>query len=350
MRKGEKGIAIKKPVVVYLGCNADASHPEGVHVLSVDGASGGIARVESHGLLHAVYLCLSPDGRCLYSCSDTGISSFAVEGERLYPIDAVSTEAGPCHVSVLPDGRHVVWAEYFGGTCGSAEVSDGHFGKVVIHRHSGRGVNLPRQAGPHCHQAVPLPDGTGYCVIDLGLDRVVEYPAVRLFKTSPAGAGPRHLLFHPNGRLAFLVFELGNRISSLSWRPADGFRTLDTLPTLAAQASDRIPQTSLAAAIRFTPDRKRVVVSNRGENSLVAYDFDEATGKLGFKARSMLEGDFPRDFAFVGESLALVAFERSGEVHSLRYDSASGSFETLAKLEGFFRPLALLPKNEVRTA
>ena len=27
----------------------------------------------------------------------------------------------------------------------------------------------------------------------------------------------------------------------------------------------------------------------------------------------------------------------------------SGRFETLAKLGGFFRPLALLPKNEVRT-
>ena len=95
---------------------------------------------------------------------------------------------------------------------------------------------------------------------------------------------------------------------------------------------------------------KRVVVSNRGENSLAVYDFDETTGKLGFKSRSMLEGDFPRDFAFVGESLALAAFERSGEVHSLRYDSTSGRFETLAKLGGFFRPLALLPKNEVRTA
>ena len=350
MRKKVKGNTIKRPVVVYLGCNADALHPEGVHVLSVDCASGGIARIESHNLAHAVYLDLSPDGRCLYSCSDTGISSFAVESERLNPIDAVSTAAGPCHVAVLPDGQRVVWAEYFGGTCGSAEISDGHFGKVVIHRHSGRGVNLPRQAGPHCHQAVPLPDGTGYCVTDLGLDRIVEYPSVRLFNTSPAGAGPRHLLFHPNGRLAFLVFELGNMISSLSWCPADGFRILDTLPTLAAHPSDRIPLASFAAAIRFTPDMKRVVVSNRGENSLAVYDFDETTGKLGFKSRSMLEGDFPRDFAFVGESLALVAFERSGEVHSLRYDSTSGRFETLAKLGGFFRPLALLPKNEVRTA
>ena len=75
--------ALKKPTVVYLGCNADASHPEGLHVLSVESASGNIARIESCSLPHAVYLDLSPDGRCLYSCSDTGISSFAVEGERL---------------------------------------------------------------------------------------------------------------------------------------------------------------------------------------------------------------------------------------------------------------------------
>ena len=334
--------AVKTQVLAYLGCNADASHLEGIHVLSIDCKTGGMAKVESYAVPHAVYLCMSSDGGILYSCSDAGIVSFSVKGARLVPIDAVSTDAGPCHVFAMPDGRRVVWAEYFGGTCGSVEVSGGRFGEVIIHRHSGKGVKLPRQAGPHCHQAIPLPDGSGYCAIDLGLDRIVEYPSARIFDTKPSGAGPRHLLFHPNGRLAFLISELGSIVSSLSWSPTDGFRAIDSISTL------ELPCDNLAAAIRFTPDMKRVVVSNRGENSLVTYDFDETTGGLSFASRTLLEGSWPRDFAFVDESLALVAYERSGEVHSLRYDYESGRFKTLAKIGGFFRPLALLPKDEVQ--
>ena len=103
-----------------------------------------------------------------------------------------------------------------------------------------------------------------------------------------------------------------------------------------------IPHSScLAAAIRFTPDGKCIVVSNRGENSLVVFDFDEATGKLTFKARTLLSGDWPRDFIFVSPTLALVAMERSGEVHALRFDAASGGFSILSTLSGLFRPVAL---------
>ena len=319
----------------------------GGYVLSVNPQSGAVEKIGAQRLHHAVYLAYAPDGRHIYSCSDTGLASFAAEGAALSLIDEVSLPGGPCHVSAMPDGRRLAWAEYMGGTCGSVEVADGRFAKAVVHRHSGSGPNLPRQAGPHCHQAVPTPDGKGYCVVDLGLDRIVEYPSGRAFHTSPDGAGPRHLIFHPNGRLAFLVYEMGNLVSSLSWSPADGFKLLDTLPTLPHSLLPVSYSTNLAAAIRFTPDGKCIVVSNRGENSLVVFDFDEATGKLTFKARTLLSGDWPRDFAFVGDDIVLVAFERSGEVQTLRYDSESGMFAPLGALGGFYRPLAVLPQKEV---
>ena len=202
------------------------------------------------------------------------------------------------------------------------------------------------------------------------------------------------LLFHPNGRFAFLVLELGNLVSSLSWSPADGFHTLDTLSTLsdekyiishaetqrggdrrddfitgalpqppenlcdlglpASSASLRLCVKSdpnhIAAAIRFTPDMKRIVVSNRGENSLAVYDFDSETGRLAFKSRTFLAGSWPRDFTFVSDGLALVALERSGEVHMLRYDAATGDFETVATVGGLFRPVALRASGSLLVA
>ena len=360
--------------MVYLGCYTDDAHPCGLKALSLDAATGRMAVVAEYPVSNALYQALSPDGLRLYSCTGEGLASYDIGKDgNLAGIDALSLGNCVCHVAAMPDGKRVVFADYLGGFAGSVAVEGGRFGEPIIHRHSGSGPNLLRQDKAHCHQALPLPDGSGYAVCDLGLDEIVEYPSGRVFKTTPAGAGPRHLIFHPNGRLAFLVSELGNLVTSLSWSPTDGFRTLDTLSTIISQKpqesfkqgvqerqENNSPASpvlhaknlcasapprenySLAAAIRFTPDMKRIVVSNRGENSLVVFDFDEATGSLAFKARTFLPGSWPRDFLFVTDTLALVAMERSGCVHALGYDRDGGGFRVISTLSNLFRPVALL--------
>ena len=344
-------------MTIFLGCYTDAAHTNGLKALELDVDTGKMSVAAEYHVSNALYQALSPDGRWLYSCTGEGLAVFdcsrrGAEAQRKEVVNLCDSAAlrektslgkCVCHVAAMPDGKRVVFADYLGGFAGSVAVEGGKFGEPVIHRHSGSGPNLPRQDKAHCHQALPLPDGSGYAVCDLGLDEIVEYPSGRVFKTSPAGAGPRHLIFHPNGRLAFLVSELGNLVTSLSWDREKGFRTLDTLSTIISRRDAETQ--SFAAAIRFTPDMKRVVVSNRGENSLVVFDFDEATGRLSFKTRTLLSGDWPRDFVFVNATLALVAMERSGEVHSLRYDPATGAFTRISTLSGLFRPVALTPQK-----
>ena len=215
---------------IALGCYTDASHPNGLKMLELDESSGVMSVLAERPVSNALYQALSSDGKYLYSCTGEGLASFRAEG--LEPVDSISLGSCVCHVAVMPDGKRVAFADYLGGFAGSVEVADGRFGQLVKHQHSGCGPNLPRQDKAHCHQAIPTPDGKGYCVIDLGLDQIVEYPSGRVFRTSPAGAGPRHLLFHPNGHLAFLVYELGNLVSSLSWSPVNGFKIIDTYSTL----------------------------------------------------------------------------------------------------------------------
>ena len=342
---------------IALGCYTDVAHPNGLKVLELDEVSGAMSVCAEYPVSNALYQALSPDGNWLYTCTGEGLAAFRGQGSGvrsqgsgvLDRCDDVRLGSCVCHVAAMPDGKRVVFADYLGGFAGSVAVENGKFGEVVTHRHSGSGPNLPRQDKAHCHQALPTPDGKGYCVVDLGLDQIVEYPSGRVFRTSPSGAGPRHLIFHPNGRLAFLVSELGNLVTSLSWNQEKGFETLDMTSTMntdsASSASLRLCVKSglsrLAAAIRFTPDMKRIVVSNRGEDSLAVYDFDSATGRLAFKSRTFLDGSWPRDFIFVSDKLALVALERSGEVHALRYNAATGDFKMIATLGGLFRPVSL---------
>ena len=259
-----------------------------------------------------------------------------------------------CHLSVAAAGSRVFFAEYVAGKAGSVAVKDGKFGPPTVHVHSGSGPNLPRQSSAHCHQAVPSPDGRGYVVVDLGLDELVEYRLAadgsdsvdappRRFKTTLPGAGPRHFVFHPDGRLAFLVSELYSKIETLAYDPARGFTaTLDRKDLLEGGGNGRGSDQDLAAAVRLAPEGGKVVASNRGEQTLVAFGFDAKTGALAFKARSVLPGSWPRDFIFLSDTLALAAMERSGEVHSLRYDPATGSFRVLSTLGGLHRPVALL--------
>ena len=336
-------------MTLYLGCYTDSTHLNGLKALRVDDSTRRIEVVAEYPVPNAIYQAFSPDGRWLYSCTGEGLASFDIGKDgNLAGIDALSLGKCVCHVAAMPDGKRVVFADYLGGFAGSVAVENGKFGEVVTHRHGGFGPNLPRQDKAHCHQAIPTPDGKGYCVVDLGLDQIVEYPSGRVFRISPPGAGPRHLLFHTNGRLAFLVSELGNLVTSLSWSPADGFGVIDMLSTLAnanpvnpVNPVLKTESSHIAAAIRFTPDMKRIVVSNRGEDSLAVYDFDSATGRLAFKSRTFLDGSWPRDFIFVSDDLALVALERSGEVHALRYNTATGDFKMIATLGGLFRPVAL---------
>ena len=349
-------------MIIYLGSYTDDAHPNGLKVLNLDAATGRLSVLSELPVSNALYQALSSDGRYLYSCTGNGLASFRIAGETLTPLDALNLDAkSVCHVAAMPNGERVLFAEYLGGFGGSVQVKDGRFGAVTKHQHTGSGPNLPRQSTAHCHQACLLPED-GYVLVDLGLDELVSYPPhpstltstrstrstrlkiltpQRVFNTTPAGAGPRHLLFHPNGHLAFLVSELGNLISTLRWDAKTGFRLLDTLSTLPPGDTGRGPNGDLAAAIRLTPDLKQIVISNRGENSLVSFDFDETTGRLTFKGRTLLPGSWPRDFIFVTETLALAAMERSGEVHTLRYETTTGKFEVLSTFGNLFRPVAL---------
>ena len=329
-------------MIIYLGSYTDEAHPNGLKVLNLDAATGRLSVLSELPVSNALYQALSSDGRYLYSCTGNGLASFRIAGETLTPLDALNLDAkSVCHVAAMPDGERVLFAEYLGGFGGSVQVKEGRFGTVTKHQHTGSGPNLPRQSTAHCHQTCLLPNGS-YILVDLGLDELVAYPEGRVFKTSPAGAGPRHLLFHPNGHLAFLVSELGNLISTLRWDAETGFHLLDTLSTLPPGDTGRGPNGDLAAAISLTPDLKQIVVSNRGENSLVSFDFDETTGRLTFKGRTLLPGNWPRDFIFVTETLALAAMERSGEVHTLRYETSTGKFEVLSIVSTAIMALILL--------
>ncbi|RTQ46303.1 lactonase family protein [Hymenobacter gummosus] len=311
-------------------------HPETGEMTRLAGFGGGFK---------PGFLTLSADARHLYAVNasldfqgrSTGaVRAFAVDGAsgglRLLN-EQPSEGAGPCYVSLLPDGRGALLANYFGGTISALPIrADGTLAPAAaVDQHQGAGPHK-NQDKAHAHCIFPDPAGRFALAVDLGNDQVLSYRLTaddKLLQLPPQvayqgqpGAGPRHLAFHPNGRWAYLINELNSTVTALSYEAAAGtFRELHTVPALPAGFSG--PNSS--ADIHVAPDGRFVYASNRGHDSLVVLAVDAASGRLALVEHVSTQGKTPRNFALTPDGrLLLVANQNSGSIFSYHVDRASG--------------------------
>ena len=201
--------------------------------------------------------------------------------------------------------------------------------------YTGRGTNLERQDGPHPHATVFGPDDqtanrTVY-VPDLGTDEVAAYrlnaDGAKLALLSrlkmPAGVGPRHIVFHPEGLVAFVVNELS---SSLSVLRCDGQKLtlLSSVSTLPADS--KVANT--CAAVRVHPSGNFLYASNRGNDSIAVFRYERATQRLVPVQHVSTQGQLPRDFALDPEGkLAVVANQQTNTLASYWVNAETGRLE-----------------------
>jgi 6-phosphogluconolactonase len=155
--------------------------------------------------------------------------------------------------------------------------------------HQGYGVNVKRQEMPHPHEAVFSPDEKYVFTPDLGNDRLYRYkfnatdPSNILADTDPAyteitdGSGPRHLVFSPNKKFAYLVNELAGNIIVYQYDEASGNMT--AIQTIASDNTNTKTDKS-SAELAITPDGKFLYASNREpENDIAIYKI-QSDGQL----------------------------------------------------------------------
>src|SRR5262249_52230124 len=108
-----------------------------------------------------------------------------------------------------------------------------------------------------------------------------------------AGFGPRHLAFHPNGRLAYLISEMEPTITVFSYNPDGVLSELQTVSTLP----DNYSGFKSGAEIQVHQSGKFVYGSNRGYDSVAVFSVDAKSGKLTFVEHQSTRGKTPRHFA-----------------------------------------------------
>lgn len=331
----------------------------GLRIFEVDDATGAFAE---RGVVAAspdpIYMTPSKNGAFLYVAQRVngrgGVAVYRTDSGTLTKVaEYEAADTVPCHIALSPDGTKLGFAEYRNGTAGYFDVTDD--GRLsgpaasVKHAMEGAGANKERQDAPHCHCAVFSPDNKRLCICDLGMDKVFAYNITpeglvedeSAGFTALPGDGPRHLVFHPNDRFAYLVNELAGTVTALEYSDAEGFTEIDTYRTL--------PQDfhffSKAAAIKISPDGNFVLASNRGHDSIAVFRINAETGALERKNICRLSGEFPRDFEFVpGGKFILLGHKMSDEVAMYTFDAHSGSIKICGEVHAMPKPLCFVFK------
>lgn len=343
---------------VYVGSETrkEGGHrKEGITVYQMDRESGSLTLVqEAESGENPSFLALHPNRKFLYAINEVRegrATSFAIDPDsgRLKMLNTAMVKGlGPCYISIDPTARWACVANYGGGSLSVLPLrGDGTIGDAVdTVQHNGHGDDPDRQEGPHAHSITSDPIGKYMLAADLGTNQVYVYTLTehgKLVANDPPswlaepGAGPRHLAFHPNGKVLYISNELNNTVTACRWQAEGGrlerFQTLSTLP------ADFTAYSSVAD-IHLTPDGKFLYVSNRGHNSLAVYRVSATDGRLEPVGFVSTGGNWPRNFTLDAEGkFLLVANQESHTLVGFKINLETGMPEPLGMEIAVHKPM-----------
>lgn len=333
-------------MLVFIGSYAEAAN-NGVYVYQLDTESGALSQLDQvSGLQNPTFLSLDAKARKLYAIAEKledgqrkgAAVAFGIEpsvGKLTELNRSVTVDTSTCHIQRSSDDRFFVVASYGGGKIGMVALQeDGTIGPLLdAKQHQGSSVHPERQDRPHPHSAFFSPDQRFVFVPDLGMDRVVAYRIhADSNKLEPhgetavqPGAGPRHLVFHPNGKFVYVINELDSTVASFRYDASAGtMEKLEVVSTLPAGFEGE----SACAEIQISPDGKYLYGSNRGHDSIVVYAVEPESGKLTTVDFTSTRGGHPRHFSLSPDGKFLIAANRDTDnLLVFHVDRSSGKLE-----------------------
>ncbi len=285
------------------------------------------------------YFCYSAKNQLFYLINEVmefrgtfggGLSTFrydAATGQMQKQNEILIPYGGPCFISMSPDSGYLFVANYPNGSVAVVRLDSSGIPESISD------TILYNKAEPdasHAHMILNDPSGRNIYVTDLGLDRIVAYDfdsrEGRLnqrqngIATVPEGYGPRHFAFGPDGTKLYLINELGSKMMVFDIGGGEGFRLLQTLPTVKEGSEVN----NYCADVHISSDGKFLYGSNRGDNSIVTFTIG-AEGLLSLAGYSSCGGDWPRNFVIdpSGKWL-LVGNQKSNYISVLRIDNKTG--------------------------
>jgi 6-phosphogluconolactonase len=331
----------------YVGTYTAPGKSQGIYHFDFDAATGELKnRALAGEVKNPSFLAIHPSRKFLYAVGELdkfqgkaggAVTAFSIDpktGDLTLLNQQSSGGAGPCHLVVDKAGKHVLAANYSGGSVCVMPISgDGKLGTATdFQQHHGSSVNKQRQEGPHAH-SVNLDAANHFAIVaDLGLDKVLIYkydadkgslspndpPATEI----EPGSGPRHFAFHPDGHHAYAINELTSTVTALDYDAEKG--TLKPIQTVSTLPQGYSGDTT-CAEVQVHPSGKFLYGSNRGHNSIASFTIDEKTGRLTPSGHQGQDIKTPRNFAIDPTgNFCLVANQDADSIVVFRINQETG--------------------------
>ncbi len=284
------------------------------------------------------FIVLDATKKFLYSGNESGAgsaSAFSVNSQTgdLRFLNSVAASGQPAHVAIHPGGKYLLTANYTGGTVGVFPIqADGSLGAAsqIIAHFGDLGPNAGRQEAPHPHMVAPDSTGKYVLVNDLGLDATIVYSfdtgagkmtEVNRIAATP-GSGPRHLAWHPNGRVVYSINELSNTLSAYLW---DGNGNLAPVQENMSTLPAGFKGTSGAGEVLVDAAGKFLYASNRGNDNILICSIDAVSSQLTVIGWVHTQGRTPRHFNFdPSGNFINIGNQDSANIVVLKVDKTTG--------------------------
>lgn len=339
--------------IVYVGTYTQGLS-QGIYAYRFDEKTG---RLSSLGLAaetaNPSFVTVDHAGKLLYAVNEvqrykgvaTGaVSSFAIDNNswKLQPINQVASGgADPCYLALDRSGKHLLIANYTGGTVAVIPVSpDGHLSGAssVVKNEGTPGPVKDRQEGPHAHFIEASAGNRFAYVADLGLDRILIYrfdaekgslsrgqssagtTDFLSAKLAP-GTGPRHIAFSADEKFMYVLGEIDSTVTVFANRANETYRAIQKISALPAGFAGK----NTAAEIAIHPSGKFLYTSNRGDDSIAVFSIDRNSGRLTWVEHISSGGKTPRNFAIDPDGAHLLAANQdTGNIVEFAIDQSTG--------------------------
>ncbi|MET3538642.1 lactonase family protein [Chryseobacterium limigenitum] len=316
---------------------------EGIFVYELDTISGNLSKVTTvTGILNPSFLTLSPNGKYVFACTESKtpnggkVSSFEFKPENKTLTFINSQKSGgenPVYLTTHKNGKWLVNGNYTEGSVSVYPILDNGTIEPAVQnfQFSEGSINPGRQERSHIHSTVFSPDFDYIFLPDLGADKIRTYKfedekkqplqdAEIPFTKTTLGSGPRHFTFHPNGKFAYCIEEMGGAVSAYSYK--DG--KLNSIQRINTH-SNKYKEDFESSDVHISPDGKFLYASNRGNEDNIAIFSIQNNGTLKTIGYQATKGKHPRVFALDPTGKFLITTNAgSGDIVVFKRNSETG--------------------------
>ena len=344
-KAGAKSAAKGRYVCYAAGYTRD--HKHGIWVYDFDPEKGRIKFKAETEISNPSYISIAHKGGFLYSITDEGVHAYRIEEDGTLSFLNKSGINGMrgCYISTDYEDKFLFVAGYHDGKVTVLSLNkDGSIGRICEEiYHKGFGSVGERNFMPHIDCVKMTRDNKYLCATDVGMDHVrvykLDHVTGRLTLAdiirSDIESAPHQIKFSLDGKFAYIIHEMKNKIDVYSYKDKHGMPDFEKLQSVST-VNDYHAGNSAAYAIQLSSDGGHIYCSIAGDNSVSAFERDKNTGLLKKLFTLPISGDFPKDIAISDDDKYLLSINNeSSTISFFKMDLKAGTIVMNGPMEKF---------------